>query len=861
MFRRGSSISFILRQIPDPIILRLPIHATAQRDALQNALPRPGSHSLITHMKNLTLEISLKPFYGLDAVAVRGLCDHVLAQWDSLIRGSEPERISVMFWCGDGSEILDYAGDVDGEIEWGRYLGNANSGVHPVIPSDPEGKSLHARSYLFREGAGLITYRRIAEIGRIWREAITASGRTASIGVTFDPGGEFAPSSFKYERHKEICLADTMGKASFVCCYGILDADQRAYAGFPDGIPQGTSMGTFLGRQFQHYAQDLGFDFLWLSNGFGFGMETWMAVGPMFDGETFRPAKAAEIRDRILDFWKDFRKECPELGLATRGTNLGTGTDLASDATPLRELYEGGFNFQPPPNSPWASLNGDFGIEIAGYLSRIVELPPNQGIPFRFYLHDPWWLNSPWLDRYEGYPHDIYLPMASGRVDASGRVEGAQTLNLLTLDDAYGQMPDVVPNESTPHLLRAWNERPDAAGPVVWLYPFDQLHDAMFCTPQRPERLAHNDWFVRDLINEGFPVNTVVSTRTFSALGEGVRKTLGGRILLSAAPFDAETEQRLLDWVDAGESAMVYGPLDASPRLRERLGLVSASPLSGPMRVVSQFPGLDRYDTGEGEAPDTFEHRAIMSGGALVEAATGTAAVTSVQGGEARALATSFRSPKGGRLWWLRAPLPLYFRKEGPIDQRHLPVPDERTQTYSFGELARQVLADLGWVVRYQAVERKQRLPVLTIHRHDNGWYFSGCMRDTTVALSLRSPFGAPLLKGMETWIKDGFSTYHQPRGWRNECRVFIEQPDGWVKYTEELPGQVGVKGRRWVRGCDHATLRFSPPAEAGEVIFYVRPEWPLITGPTAALREVATPQGRMLENIEPVSGDILISW
>jgi hypothetical protein len=812
-------------------------------------------------MKNLTLEISLKPFYGLDAAATRAVCDQVLAQWDSLIRGAEPESISIMFWCGDGSELLDYAGNLDEEIEWGRFLGNANSGVHPVILGDPEGKSLHARSYLFREDVKRISYRRFAEIGRIWREAITATGKVARIGTTFDPGGEFAPSSFKYERHKEICLADTMGKASFVCCYGILDADDRPYAGFPKGIPQGTSMGTFLGRQFQHFAADMGFDFLWLSNGFGFGMETWMTIGPLFDGETFSPAKAPEIRDRILGFWKDFRRECPTLGVATRGTNLGTGTDLASDATPLRELYEGGFNFAPPPNSPWASLNGDFGLEIAGYLSRIVESPPNEGIPYRFYLHDPWWLNSPWLDRYEGQPHDIYLPLASGRVEASGKVVGAQTLNLLTLDDAYGQMPDIVPNESTPHLLRAWNERPDAAGPVVWLYPYDQLHDAMFQKPQRPERLFHNDWFVRDLINEGFPVNTVMSTRSFAALGKNARETLGGRILLSPAPFDADTEQRLLDWADAGESAIVYGPLDSAPRLRERLGLSPAAPLSGHIKVATPFPGLDGYQIGE--APQTFEHRTIMSAGPLSDelAKGASAAVTAVHAGETRVLATSFVTAAGGRVWWLRAPLPLYFRKDGPIDQRHLPVPDERTQTYSFGELGRQVLADLGWAVRFQAVERKQRLPVVTIHRHDNGWYFSGCMRDTTVSVSLKSPFGAPLLKGMETWIKGGFSTYHQQRGWRNECRVFLEQPDGWVKYTEELPGQVGVKGRRWVRGVIDATLRFFPPAEAGAVVFYVQPDWPFITGNQAELREVSTPQGRMLENIQPVSGDILISW
>ena len=37
-------------------------------------------------------------------------------------------------------------------------------------------------------------------------------------------------------------------------------------------IPEGMSLGTFLGGQSQHFLTDLGFDYLWLSNGFGFSI-------------------------------------------------------------------------------------------------------------------------------------------------------------------------------------------------------------------------------------------------------------------------------------------------------------------------------------------------------------------------------------------------------------------------------------------------------------------------------------------------------------------------------------------------------------------------------------------------------------
>ena len=799
-------------------------------------------------MKNLNLEVTLKPYFGLDAAATRAACDAALRQWNALV--ARAETVSGMFWAADGSEILDYAGDLDAEMEWARYIGNANPLLHPKIPSDPEGKSLHARRYLYRDDARPVTYRRFAEIIRAWREAIAALGKKPRVGLTFDPGGEFAPSSFKYERHREICLADTMGKASFVCCYGILNSDTHRYAGFPDGIPQDTSLGTFLGRQFRLLARDIDLDFLWLSNGFGFGMETWKTVGPLFDGETFSPEKAPATRDRILGFWRDFRRECPDLGLMTRGTNLGTATDLSSDATPLRELYAGGFDFEPPPNSPWAALNGDFGIELAGYMSRIVELPPEKQALFRFYIHDPWWLNSPWLDRYERQPHDIYLPLAIARIDASGRAEPPGNLSILTLDDSYGKMPDAVPNEVTPHLIRAWNERPDVPGPLVWLYPFDELHDAMFGAHPAPERLFHTDWFAREALNDGTPLNTVVGTRVWRALGDRVREVFAGRVIVTPAPFDTVGEDLLLAWADAGGALLVYGPLDRAPRLRERLGLAAAAPLDGEFTVAS---GLTPIDTIGQTATSRYFHQNVMCGGPLTEtpsAADAAPVIARNAAGEIRAL-----HARAGTIDWLRGPLPMRLKGE------HLPARDDPASTFPFASLVRHVLKQNGWLIALTAQTRTQRHPVVTLHRQTNGWFFSTYLPDTTVDLTLRTPFGAPLLLGMETWIRNGASTYRLPRALRLECRVFVEQADGWLKYIEELPGQIGVTRRSWVHGLCAATVRFFPPTGSGPTTCFLNPTWPYIAGETVPLREIATPHGPMLETTRPVTGTILLSW
>ena len=81
--------------------------------------------------KNITLEISLKPFKKTDEDYIRSICKKVFSQWAPLLKGREV--ISIMLWASDGSEILDYAGNMDDTFEWCYYLGTAN---HPLLGKD-----------------------------------------------------------------------------------------------------------------------------------------------------------------------------------------------------------------------------------------------------------------------------------------------------------------------------------------------------------------------------------------------------------------------------------------------------------------------------------------------------------------------------------------------------------------------------------------------------------------------------------------------------------------------------------------------------------------------------------------------------
>ena len=68
--------------------------------------------------ENVTLEMSLKPFKKTNEEYIRGVCSQMFDKWHALLKNRKV--VSVMLWVGDGSEILEYAGNTDEEIEWAR---------------------------------------------------------------------------------------------------------------------------------------------------------------------------------------------------------------------------------------------------------------------------------------------------------------------------------------------------------------------------------------------------------------------------------------------------------------------------------------------------------------------------------------------------------------------------------------------------------------------------------------------------------------------------------------------------------------------------------------------------------------------
>jgi hypothetical protein len=761
------------------------------------------------------LEMSLKPFKDTSDEYIKARLQAVFNQWSGLLRHAK--TIAVLLWIGDGSELLEYQGDMQQEIEWGRYIGSANPRSRKsesTGPWDPD--EIHHKNRLYCDNPPSFTYDDIRRIvGLIKQVGSSITNKPIVVGETFDPGPEFAVSKFKYEKHREICLS-TMAEFPFVGCYARLNADTTSYAGFPDGIPQDTPFGTFFGRQAQNFLTDLGFDYIWFSNGFGFGIEPWNATGAVFDGQSFDNSQANHVADLCLEFWNQFRSECA-FPIKTRGTNMATGIDISTDAVPIRDIYREINNVEPPPNSPWVSLDGDFGLELAGWMSHIAQIPGTD-FPFRFYTHDPWWDNSPWLDRYERYPHDIYMPMAVSRINSTGEVEHPTLLELLTIDNSFGETPDQVPNEVIPHILYAREHLPDTPGPVVWVYPFDMYHDMLHLDNAALQKIFLGDWYIRGAINRGLPLNTVIDAKILANLFENnaMEKFAESILLIPSLAYETSFFTQLLDHVDSGHQIVLYGSLDRCPDFfLEALNISRIEPLEGMFTVETSLL-KDEYT--EHEYPHTLYHPAAFSDGGIDTISSQHTDVVVVRQAEQERVYATVVEYGDGKIGWIRGTNSF----TSPITTQ-LPVEKDPNTVVRPSILLRYLLQKMGYALLFDSDKLEDDEPVQVISRHKQAFWFSGFVPNTTATLRFLLPWGAPLMTSSDTVIHNGYSCYRFDHAYFRECRIFVKnQTNGSIIRTTELSTINPTFSRRiLIRGLQDATVVFfEEPTFEGKTIF-----------------------------------------
>lgn len=743
--------------------------------------------------KEINLEISLKPFKKTEPEYVRGVVQRIFTQWKYLLSGRE--SISFLLWVGDGSEILDYKGDLEEIIEWAYLAGTANR--RPTLkPGEDKDVNLHDINVPYTDDIPTVSYKTLKMITDIFREECAKSYPNAkfSMGIPFDIGPEFAKSDFKYRRHREICTGGEGENAgAFINSYSTLAADDYPYAGYPDGIPEGTPFGSFLGRQSRLFMKDLGFDYIWLSNGMGFSAKSWSPDGEIFDGEKFHPEKLSEVTEQVFSFWKYFREENPDCPIYTRGTNFSAGIDYAVDAVGLHRLYNSKLGIVPPPNSPWAAINANYGLELMGHMTRNCELPGDKFM-FRYYLHDPWWCNTPWYDRYGGSAHDIYLPMSISRIDGEGRVQSAEIFNILSIDNTLGNMPDRCVWETVPHYLTAEKNAPDAPAPFVWVYPFREYTTATDETSLRT--ILSGDLFICRAMIAGFPMSSIVSCDNFLKTEKGLYKK---SVLVTPVPVaNSEFEKEILEYAKCGGRVLFYGSLDsASEKFKESFKLSTVPGITGEISLDSDLsPDLCR----DGSTSDKLIIREDSCNGRLNTVLTENVPGVILSG--EYALTSRYNNSV-----WYRAPVSLQSLKYDTWSRKGIDDPCE----IIWGEsMLRTVLLEFGYKICFSKATPSSKNQILMLHRSNNAEYLSVHSPDMTTDVKMKFPLGAPIFMNRDVELdSEGIGTYRFGKFAHEECRVFVEQSGGVVSAKETSPVSMKYRRRIAVSGLKDATVRF----------------------------------------------------
>ena len=757
--------------------------------------------------KNMTvgrvcLEMSLKPFKKLDDNYIESVCTELFDQWKPLL--CHASGACVMFWTSDGSEILDYSGNINDEFEWGRYIGIGNPKKVNRVPgteSDDE-RNLHVKPVLYMENPPVMHYSDLARIiSAVKRIGKKLTGFDISVGETFDPGPEFAYSEFKFERHAELNRGSCMN--AWIHCAGKLHKDNYHYAAYPNGIPEGTVFGEFLSKQFAALAKDVGFDYLWLSNGFGFSLDSWNWTGELFDGQKFNFDGADDVRNSICEFWRNYT---PNTNFITevRGSNLSTAMDISAHGCPIDEIYKN--NIIAPPNSPWAALNSRFGLELVGYMSHMANVPVN-GYAFRYYIHDPWWINCPWFDRYARSPHDIYLPLAVTRMKENGETEKPIGINFLSADDSFGEMPRRCPNEVIPHLLESFRTYPDAPGFLTWMYPFDYYCELGLHTG-KPERMIMDDWFIESAIDGGFPLNTVVSDSVFEKSSiDHYKNTV---IVCPVPEAGSKFEECVFKAINGGIRTVLYGSTKfASEKLCSLLGVAHDESLSGEFKLVTDIY-KDEYET---YAPaDIFCHDGLVSNGGLCEISNGNenvdvvAEAVCVKTGKTR-LYAAYNSKMN--LCWIRGSFP--YRNMGKATS--LPQPYDLSKRFLTSLLLRSLLAKVGIDISFKAYSTHDKLPLILASSYRGGYYFTAFCKDETVTTKISTYLGAPIIMSSACIVEENTANYNFPRWMHEECRVFVKQKErSKVVCRIETVGDCMYNDRRIsINGLKNADITFLP--------------------------------------------------
>lgn len=779
---------------------------------------------MFKRIKVLGLGISLKPFKSKSKEFIHSKIEELFCLWFPLMK--EAEEIWFNFMIGNGDLVLTWDGNPNSEFEWDHYKGH-NNPLYGGYRFNP----IKLRNYM--EDWVHFTYSDLKFIFDLFKSFLEKEGLKAKIIVNIEPGPEFSESTFRYIKHPEILEFQGGGHGNSISFKAKFNKDNDKYASFPDGIPEDEPFGRFLGKQIKEFIKFTKIDGVSFSNGLGFGTHPWSLIGHNFDGKKFNLVSFDSESEEIEQFWRLLREEVPEIIVTAQGTNWPVGVDISVRCVPMRKIYE---NYLTRPLSTTVSVffNDSLGFAMASYLSRIA---PTASFDFGYYLLDPWYPQDAWEDfPYDHQPFDIYCPMSSGVINMRGKTIGAENINCSAVNDDNGDFCEDTVYEVIPHLRKAILHRPDRPGILVWLYPFDEYNEIGLKTPDLLSNLFFWDCFTASSIDNGLPLNTVISTANFSKDNFDLLKN---SILYTCVPLHHwDYSKKIEDFVKSGGSVILYGStLYADTKFRNFLNLKVGEGIDGEIELIKQIDNLGK------EECFSLYHESDISGGPIVEELADfedpyTRVIYEAIKGNIRRVYASFRSlPEwnGGKIVWIRGSLPFTLEGENIYFRDPLPA-----------KILRFLLEYFGYCIKQ--IPEEFRSGQIFISRSNNAYIFSGYKPDTTVQFLFRFPEGAPILFNYDVLIDNGASIYYFLKSFHEECRIFIKQSSGKVKCRRTLRHEFS-EDEVELSGLKGAEVTFYPPEDKLESI-RVLPDY-----------SVEIDRNLKKIKIKDVEGRVVINW
>lgn len=741
----------------------------------------------------LSLEITAKPFKSRDPKDVEAVLKEMFNLWRRPIARADEVYVCMSF--GNGEHILKWSGNMEDEVEWDKYKGHNNAKYAFDMDSFA---GIELTPYV--ENPLPMTYRDLLVIcDAVKRVCAAETGKKCRLLTNFEPGPEFAESTFKYVEHPEILNKQGTAHGASIAFDACLHKDAYHYAAYPDGIPEGELFSRFLGKQVDHFFKTFGYEGLTLSNGLGFGTFPWTLNGRNFDGKQFGLVDFKEESESMSTFWESLKKEAP-YPMAAQGTNWPVASDLATKCIPLKDYYNKKYLDMPLANTVSVFFNDSVGFSMQALLSRSSYA---DGFRTYFYLNDMWYPQNPFDDfPYDGEAYDFYIPASMSLIDSEGNLEALSGV-ALSVGNENGEFAESTFVRFLPHYERALDHLPDKVSPLTLLYPFDEFHKAAEDKKHLP-MLYFTDCYSATAIDSGLPLNSVCSTENFEkALEKGM---LYGTILMTVLPMEgAAYTDKLISFIEGGGQVLFYGSEKyADKRIKDLLGLKTDSAIDGELTLKASLELEDVSD--ESLTGGIIRHMPVDSDGGVSAVSESANVLCEVVSGDVRRAYMTEKEIGKGKAVWVRGSLPFSIENGENIvyhDSKYISAP----------RFMRYALSRFEWRILETFSEKSNPMQVM-MFRHDNGLYFTGYAPDNTLSLGLSTPMGAPLLPGFTTEIKDGAAWYHVPTTLWKPCHLFIRQKEGKIRLRHVYNSRKFKTCTYAATGLDHAEILISVPGK-----------------------------------------------